>query len=371
MCLLTFLPENVEPNTTALGFGSVTNDDGHGWAIVIPDENRILIGKSLDAETAIAEFAAARALHLDGPALFHSRFATHGLENITNCHPFRVNGDPRTVVAHNGVLPADSQPRKGDPRSDTAILADTMVNRFGHPRRHRTRRRLEEWMGRGNKLVFLSVDPRMRTHGLILNEKAGKWDQGIWYSNDGYCQPRSYSSGYYHYNHWDSDDPDTWTSNPVGRCWQCGQHMWLSTSAKCWKCHAEWPLSLVAECEMMRRRYEPSKGCVCPDCDSIRIANGEYVYTGPAVLGPPAPKAITAETSMFQKVGSGTATCFKCDALLSFEEIRGGVCSTCETCLDCRYHVALCECVAPVEDEADMKHEDWYSSDGRGLFIAD
>lgn len=182
MCLLTFFPEHVLPDTMALWHGAVANDDGHGWAIV--HSGRIIIGKSMRAEIAIEEFEKARAQFPKGPALFHSRWATHGTVNADNVHPFFVDGDQRTVLAHNGVLPI--VPGKGDKRSDTRILADGLSKRFGSLRNFATRQAIIRWMGAGNKLVILTVNPRLRGNAFILNEDRGNWDGDIWYSNYGY-----------------------------------------------------------------------------------------------------------------------------------------------------------------------------------------
>jgi glutamine amidotransferase len=185
MCLLTFLPDEVLPDTDALLNGAEVNDDGHGFAIVTGDQ--ILVRHGMAAEPMIEEFDASRRAHPHGPALFHSRFSTHGnLRDLANCHPFPLGADPRTVLAHNGVLPKAVQPEKGDPRSDTRIAAETFLPAFGPLRLRRTRRRVERWMTAANKIVILTVDRRFRDHAYILNEQEGIWDDGIWYSNDGY-----------------------------------------------------------------------------------------------------------------------------------------------------------------------------------------
>jgi hypothetical protein len=73
MCLLTFLPAAVMPDTDALLNGAEVNDDGHGFAIVTGDQ--ILVRHGMAAEPMIEEFDAARRAHPHGPALFHSLFS--------------------------------------------------------------------------------------------------------------------------------------------------------------------------------------------------------------------------------------------------------------------------------------------------------
>jgi glutamine amidotransferase len=184
MCLLTFFPAGILPDTDALLNGAFINNDGYGYAIVAGDDIQVRHG--LDAEELIAQFDVDRRSNPDGPAMFHSRLATHGSTDTENCHPFRVGGDPRTVLAHTGVLPMVVQPRKKDPRSDTRILADDFLPIFGSIRLRRNRIRLQKWMTSANKVVILTVDRRFTKQAYILNEDAGIWDGGIWYSNYGY-----------------------------------------------------------------------------------------------------------------------------------------------------------------------------------------
>lgn len=196
MCLLTYFPCDTQPDTVRLMNGSVVNSDGHGWGVVIPGV-RVMTGFSMDARTAVDEFAEVRAQFPQGAALFHSRFTTHGLTNIDNCHPFPVNGDPRTVLGHNGILPHSAQPTKGDPRSDTAILAASIMRHsFPALDSKRTRRRFESWLG-GNKIVILTVDPQYKAQAYIFNERLGTWKDGVWYSNDAWMPPFRYTSGTY------------------------------------------------------------------------------------------------------------------------------------------------------------------------------
>jgi hypothetical protein len=184
MCLLTFLPAGVLPDTAALFNGAYLNDDGHGFAIVA--DERLVVRRGMDAEVMIDAFDAARRQYPHGPALFHSRFATHGARSADNCHPFPLGGDDRTLLAHNGILPSIVQPAEGDPRSDTRIAAEDFLPTFGSLRIRRDRLRLQRWMTPDNKMVILTVDRRFRQRAYILNEDAGIWDDQIWYSNAGY-----------------------------------------------------------------------------------------------------------------------------------------------------------------------------------------
>lgn len=188
MCMLTFFPQGVQPDINNLRNGTYCNDDGHGYAIVVPEEKKLIVSKSMDAESLLEEFGQIRAKHPEGPALFHSRFATHGVLNVDNCHPFYVGNDNLTVIGHNGILPKSAQPGQDDERSDTKKFAETLypTGRYGSIRSKGGRKQLFNYIGGFNKLVFLTVNPAYSDNSYIINEKAGIWVNGIWYSNDGF-----------------------------------------------------------------------------------------------------------------------------------------------------------------------------------------
>lgn len=223
MCLLSYFPPGVQPDADALRCGARCNNDGHGFGILIPGRDEILVFKSMNPTEAVDAFVKARAEHPDGPALFHSRLTTHGQTSTDNCHPFVVNGDPRTVVAHNGILPHDAHPKKVgtimvdkvakdgtpyqvatgiyDDRSDTRILADDLLmKRWPSLDSRHTRKRLTGWLGRGNKILVLTTDPKYKRNSYLFNAELGEWVGGVWYSNSsfrGYGRgTSSYGSGY-------------------------------------------------------------------------------------------------------------------------------------------------------------------------------
>ncbi|WP_327141295.1 hypothetical protein [Nocardia sp. NBC_01327] len=186
MCILSFYKPGIAPDLETLRDGAAANPHGHGYAIVADD--RILVGRGLNADAVINEFASVRALFPDTPALFHSRFATHGYVSEQNCHPFAFGGDERTVLAHNGVLPEIVHPAFDDPRSDTRVAAEDFLPRepFGPIDSWTGRTGLEDWLN-GDKMIILTVDPRYKHTAYLLNEHHGHWSaDGIWYSNHSY-----------------------------------------------------------------------------------------------------------------------------------------------------------------------------------------
>ncbi|MEV0764139.1 hypothetical protein [Nocardia sp. NPDC050435] len=235
MCLLSFLKPGITPDLDALAIGAEANPHGHGYAI-LTDET-ILVGRGMDAATVLKEFAQVRRAHPGGPALFHSRFATHGIRDIDNCHPFALGGDPRTVLAHNGMLPANVTPAAGDWRSDTRVAAEDFLPTlpFGSLDSWQGREQLEKWLG-GDKLIILTRDPAYKHPAYIFNERHGHWDaEGRWYSNHSYLTPRYYS---YPPRHGDDDEG--------GYCGECGypidhEGTHCSWCAFCWACELDAP----------------------------------------------------------------------------------------------------------------------------------
>lgn len=187
MCMLTVIPAGHVPNVDGIYNGTLTNDDGHGFAIVVG--SRVRVFHSMSADQTVTRFEKMRRAHPEGPALFHSRWATHGRVDESNCHPFKVGGDRKTVLAHNGVLSGEAIPRKGDPRSDTKKYAqDIFPVRFARGMDSEAGRKAHEaWLGSYNKVAVITANPAYAKSLYILNESKGIWSKdGNWYSNSDY-----------------------------------------------------------------------------------------------------------------------------------------------------------------------------------------
>lgn len=201
MCMASYFPPNKIPGRDRLLNGAELNPDGHGFAIVTGDR-RIITQKSMDGPWLVNEFMRQRVKHPEGPAAFHSRIATSGRVDITGCHPFKVGQDNRTVLIHNGIL---FNPKESD-RSDTRIFAEDMLPRMGSLDKAKRIRHIEQWIGRGNKMVVLTVNPARRRTSYILNESAGIWtDDGEWHSN------------YDYEGRWWNDDQYVYASGGTGK----------------------------------------------------------------------------------------------------------------------------------------------------------
>lgn len=337
MCILTFIPEGVQPDADALRNGAKNNPDGHGFAIVDTDRNQIVVRHNMDASPLIDLFLEFRA-KLDGPALFHSRIATAGLVDKMNCHPFRVGDDPLTVVGHNGVLPQEAQPVKGDWRSDTRIFAEKLLPMRNLDGR-RSMKRLAHWLG-GDKLVILTVNPTWEANAYLVNSKRGEWDYeaGIWYSNgsyrDDYNTYRWYGYGTGNATRRKCPNYDTcegWTFFP-GECLTCrgdwgrGKPLALESGDKGW-------LDQLSECAM--------NGCRIQTTELFCYTHSAQIRTA---ASPSAPVEVT---------GSGTLPtrspdpCLACEAKGTVSTVTM-VCTACYTCQDCMQDwMQECLCYVP------------------------
>jgi len=196
MCILTFMPDGIDIAYDRAKECARANPDGFGFAI----HARVAIIKDhdMDFEKLWLRWVDMRKSY-QGPALFHFRIATHGNTDINNCHPFDVDGNPNTVVAHNGILPMTMP--LNDSRSDTKLFADFVLPAIGGVESLDIKENLdnlENW-AIGNKLVILTVEEKASYDWYIINEHAGHWDAGMWWSNSSY--KRTYPISYVNYGY--------------------------------------------------------------------------------------------------------------------------------------------------------------------------
>ena len=184
MCMLCVIPPNVIPSREKLENSALNNPHGFGFAIVIPNEKRIHAERTMNADTSINRFIEMRAKYPEGYAMWHARFATHGSTSVENCHPFRVGGDRKTYLAHNGVLPVLED--KTD-RSDTRIFAEDIIPAMGGVSaldNQQLWNMLEDFTN-GSKICVLTVDPVAEHQMYLLHAEKGAYDEsGVWWSND-------------------------------------------------------------------------------------------------------------------------------------------------------------------------------------------
>lgn len=195
MCLLVVCKPNAIPKREELTEGACANPHGFGFAIVV--DGKVIRYRTMSAKKAVSKFLELREQHPSGYAIWHARYATHGVKNDDNCHPYQVGDDTDTFLAHNGVL--DTFISKGDKRSDTRVFAEDTLPKLGGVlalEDENIYRMIEGWAG-GSKIAVLTTNPQAQYQLYLINERLGTWDDnGVWWSNSSYKRtivtPRSY-----------------------------------------------------------------------------------------------------------------------------------------------------------------------------------
>lgn len=182
MCIALFVKPGAEISDEVLKTCYINNDDGCGFAYV-SRENKVVVNKTMNFDTFLADFREAQAESTHSPFLVHFRIATHGTVDEFNCHPFFVDED--TAFIHNGVIhgiPTDHL------KSDTQMFNELILQGLpeGWEFNLSIKPLIEDFIGY-SKLVVLKSDCTWN----IFNEKKGEWntEKDIWYSNTSY-KPR-------------------------------------------------------------------------------------------------------------------------------------------------------------------------------------
>ena len=185
MCLLVVASPNSTPRKKDLECASCNNPHGFGFAVVTP--TGIITGRGMSSKKVIKKFLEVRKEFPNSYAMFHARYATHGVKNEDNCHPFKVPSKYDTYLAHNGIL--DINISAGDRRSDTRIFAEDTLFAMGGVTAlddAHVWTMVSKW-ALGSKIVVFTLDPDANDQCYIINENAGHWDnEGMWWSNSTY-----------------------------------------------------------------------------------------------------------------------------------------------------------------------------------------
>ena len=215
MCIAILKTKNGTITDEELRNSFENNSDGAGIAYTHNKELRIVKG-IFDVETFIITVRQAEKL-ADNNMLIHCRIGTSGLNDKDNTHPFMINNN--ICLIHNGVLHVDVP--KGSKINDTQIFINSYMKGIKNDTimKNKTYHNiLEDMIGSSNKFVIMNNKGEFT----IINEKAGNWENGCWFSNNGHKDKRvkytsifsnweRYYNNYYSTNGcytYDIDDPD-------------------------------------------------------------------------------------------------------------------------------------------------------------------
>lgn len=237
MCIILVVPPNTKlANPDILSTCWERNDDGGGVMFPSVHGEGVEIHKDmdkarfLDLVTNIHEN-----VNKSVPMVIHFRVGTCGEHSEYNVHPFPIfkdeSGKVKLAYVHNGQLfQVDRNSRESDSHR-FAIAMEDMPKDF---HKNEVILGLLQAFAKGDKMVFLDDDGEV----VIVNEKAGYWDEGIWYSHGGYKPfKRTVIDDY-------DDDDERWAwamaggfnagQNVSGRrnhdysmenCWECAVYM--------------------------------------------------------------------------------------------------------------------------------------------------
>lgn len=191
MCLLLVCRPDATPTYEDLMQGACSNPHGYGFAIAVGDT--IISERGMSAKKVTKRFLELRALYPDSYAIYHQRYATHGVKNETNCHPFKVGGSDMTYLAHNGVLHMKIE--EGNKRSDSRVFAEDTLPLIGGVASLDDDNvfAMIEKFASNSKMAILTVDPKASCRLYLINENLGHWKEGLWWSNYSYEKPRVYT----------------------------------------------------------------------------------------------------------------------------------------------------------------------------------
>lgn len=161
-----------------------SNPDGGGlmWA----EDGLVNHFKTYEMDEMINKYRELRKSPNIGNIVLHFRIATSGFDGKDNLHPFLVNDSLGFV--HNGIISGLGNDSISDTREFNEIL-----KMFNHDfiKCAASRMMIARFIGTGSKLVFLDGEDNYE----IINESAGHWRDGNWYSNNSYCDRVVYSGG--------------------------------------------------------------------------------------------------------------------------------------------------------------------------------
>ena len=198
MCIAILNKRKVTLNKSLLQTCWNRNKDGGGLLYAV--KGKLHIYKAMGKKMFIKEYFKVRKKFPDTDILLHFRWSTHGKESLDNIHPHIVNSD--VAFVHNGVLDnvidlhlqdvkryskkaksMVTEKRFVSDDSDTALFAK-MLNEL--PKDFMKDEVLvaliKNYIEDDNKLVFMN----RAGESVIVNEEAGVWEGGCWFSNYGF-----------------------------------------------------------------------------------------------------------------------------------------------------------------------------------------
>jgi hypothetical protein len=178
MCLAIYQPPGKSVPEEILDEAVRKNSDG--WGILVWKDGVPHIAKSMDNK----RFLPTAKAHAGERAILHCRIGTSGDKTIENVHPFAFfpaanKNETPLYVAHNGILRVGVVDHSKNDTWHFARWLERIVAPYQTLADPGYLKVLEELIGTTNKLLIGGENEFVS----IINEGAGAWKDGIWYSN--------------------------------------------------------------------------------------------------------------------------------------------------------------------------------------------
>lgn len=187
MCIIAAIPNDKIISKETLQ--RCWDNNPHGGGFTYTDGKKVHVVKEMFSfKLYWKKFTEKREEFPQSSFVCHFRISTHGKINEANCHPFKVSD--KISFCHNGVI--RNSPISED-FSDTVMFNVTILKNLPEDflTNQATRALIREYIGGGSKLSFLTYNNELH----FINEEAGTWDEGIWFSNRGYQSFNYYDRG--------------------------------------------------------------------------------------------------------------------------------------------------------------------------------
>jgi len=178
MCIIIYQPK--DKTIPKEHFVNAYNENKDGSGLMLATGGKILYAKELGGFSKIYRLYKRIRSKLNIPFVIHFRKRSRGAISEENCHPFKINDNYGFV--HNGtIVGLPSNMNNG--KSDTLLFNENVLQKLPENFMDFSGYRLliKDFIGT-SKIVFLKADGK----AIIMNQKSGVWDNGVWYSNSDY-----------------------------------------------------------------------------------------------------------------------------------------------------------------------------------------
>jgi len=260
MCIIAVQPKGKRLSKEILE--NCWKRNSHGAGMMYAHKEKIVVVKELKSfDKFYSEYKFVSEM-LDTNIVLHFRIATSAGINERNIHPFKISDE--AFFCHNGILDIEVPFNSKD--NDTRIYNNAILKELPKDfyNNYAMLKLIEMSIGEYNKFVIL--DKTGQFH--IINEQAGEWHDGFWFSNSSYKAYKQPKTSYF------TDIKDSYY-HPRETAFVDGEWDFdeVVERYKCDDCHEEYKsteLSYIQEYEAI----------LCNDCESIyqELEEEEIIY---------------------------------------------------------------------------------------------